>query len=399
VRTERILKPRLLILSGLYPNAENPVRGTFVRLQAEALAKDYAVRVIAWDFPSRAAIRNWKDSGVSVEHIHFPSCKRFFPASIPAFRLFALPRIKQALTQWKPDIVHVHDFAHLPGLYVLKGLLDGYAIPRFLTLHNLKSLPGLLNHSATNFIYSITLRKALSDWTRIFTVNPALAAEAGKYGSPVQCIGNGIPQAERKDFPALANIRGWLGSGAFKILAVGNLIPSKGFDLLISSVKALKDSGLQVRTLIVGEGTQRGSLQDLVAKLGLNSEIWIYGALPHAEVRSLYYEFDVFTLPSHSESFGIVYLEAAWAGIPSIGVRGQGIWGILKEDEEALFMEPNDQNGLTALLLRLAVNPAERHRLGDNAQKRCAQDFLLESVLHKVKDSYREASATGGESG
>ncbi len=385
------MKPKLLILSGLYPNPDNPERGNFVKLQAEELAREYEVRVVAWDFPCQAHGWRWREGGIEVDYLRFKTIKSFFPSSIPAFRYHVLPHVKRVCTRWKPDLIQVHDFAHLPGPWVLKSWLDRSAIPKFLTLHNLKSLPGLMNHPATNFIYASTLAKALGGWNCIFTVNQDLAAQAATYGSKVLCVGNGIKEADRIDSPALLEIREWLGNEATKILAVGNLIKSKGFDLLIRSMRDLQDEELKVRALIVGRGPEQQLLEDLGRELGLEQQVRIYGPLSHAEVRSLYFDFDLFALPSHSETFGVVYLEAAWAGIPSIGVRGQGIWGLFEPGSEALFMEPGNQASLTDLLRQLVVDPEMRKRLGKNAKARCEQEFRLEGVLAKVKAEYQRS--------
>lgn len=385
------MRPKLLILSGLYPNPDNPERGTFVKLQAEELAWEYDVRVIAWDFPGPARSWRWREGEIEVDYLRFKTMKSFFPSSIPAFRYNVLPHVKRICSRWKPDLIQVHDFAHLPGPWVLKSWLDRSTIPKFLTLHNLKSLPGLMNHPATNFIYATTLGKALGGWNCIFTVNQALATQATKYGSKVLCIGNGVKEADRMDNPVLREIREWLGIGATKILSVGNLIKSKGFDLLIRSVRDLRDKGLKARVLIVGRGPEQQFLEDLVRELGLEGQVRLYGPLPHGEVRSLYYDFDLFALPSHNETFGMVYLEAAWAGIPSIGVRGQGIWGLFDQGSEALFMEPGDQASLTDLMRQLMIDPELRKRLGRNAKTKCEREFRLERVLVKMKAEYRRS--------
>ncbi|HRZ77822.1 MAG TPA: glycosyltransferase family 4 protein, partial [Bacteroidales bacterium] len=173
--------------------------------------------------------------------------------------------------------------------------------------------------------------------------------------------------------------------------AVGNLIKSKGFDLLIRSVRDLRDEGLKARVLIVGRGPEQQFLEDLVRELGLEGQVRLYGPLPHGEVRSLYYDFDLFALPSHNETFGMVYLEAAWAGIPSIGVRGQGIWGLFDQGSEALFMEPGDQASLTDLMRQLIIDPELRKRMGRNAKTKCEREFRLERVLAKMKAEYKRS--------
>jgi glycosyltransferase involved in cell wall biosynthesis len=384
------VKKKLLLLSSLYPNPANPVRGTFVQEQVEELAKEYQVRVIAWDFPAAYLHQSWKEGTVEVDYIRFPSLKNFFPSSIAAFRHYVLPMVKKTFRDWQPDLIHAHDFAHIPGLYVLKGWLDNESIPRFLTLHNLKSLPGMQNHPITSFIYRLTLPRALNGWTRIFAVSQPLANYLEQYKSGVDFIGNGIRDINRADSPRLAKIREWLDEGGLKVLGVGNLIETKGFDILINSVGDLVKEGVDIRALIVGRGPNQSVLQGLVDTLGLRERVWLYGPMPHAEVRNLYFEFDTFVLPSYSETFGITYLEAAYAGLPVVGVKGQGIWGIFEEGKEALFIEPRDRQGLAMALKRLAENASERMNIGSNARKLVNERFKLDGVMAGIYARYRE---------
>lgn len=383
------MKRKLLILSSLFPNPDNTLRGTFVQSQAEELAKNFDVRIIAWDFPGMHHKR-WMDKGIEVDYIRFPSLKRFFPSSILMYKHFVLPVVKKIYMRWEPDLIHVHDYAHIPALYVLKGWLNGIRTPKFLTLHNLKSLPGLMNHPCTDFIYTKTLDRALSGWTWVFTVNKAQAAFMGKFSSAVEFIGNGIRTIQREDSPALQEIRAWLGLDSVKILSVGNLIDSKGFDLLILATKQLKAEGFKVKTLIVGSGSKRHELQRLIDEMGLDEEVWLHEPLPHGEIRNLYFDFDIFALPSYSETFGIVYLEAAFASLPLVGVKGQGIWGLFKEGIEALFIEPKDVTDLTAKLRYLSCNDQKRKSLGAQAASRLKRDFMLEDIMEKIVNRYKE---------
>ena len=385
------LKPKLLLLSALYPSPENPVRGSFVQAQAEELAKDYDIRVIAWDYPGACSHRRWREGAREVDYLRFPQVPGFFPSTLPVFVLYALPRIRRICRRWRPDLIQVHDFAHLPALYALKRWLDRDPTPKFLTLHNLKTLPGLMNKSASNFIYQRSLARALGGWNRVFTVNQNLAEAVRPYDPTVACVGNGITEIRREDSPALQEIRNWLGSDCVKILAVGNLIASKGLDLLIQATQRLTEQGLAARTVIVGGGPMQNELQRQIRSLGLSGQILLQPPLPPAVVRNLYFDFDIFALPSWSETFGIVYLEAMYAGLPVIGVRGQGIWGLFAEGEEALFAQPGDLDSLVAHLLWLAKNPQERRRLASNAARRLRSEYMLEAVLAKFKAAYAEA--------
>jgi teichuronic acid biosynthesis glycosyltransferase TuaC len=384
------MKPKLLILSSLYPNPDNTLRGIFVQSQAEELAKNFIVRIIAWDFPGKSHKR-WREKGIKVDNICFPTLKCFFPSAILTYKFFVLPFIKRVYKHWQPDLIHVHDFAHLPGVYILKGWLNGIQTPKFLTMHNLKSLPGLLNHPCTDIIYSKTLDRALSGWDCIFAVNNVQATFMRKYGSFVEFIGNGIRDIQREDSPDLHEIRAWLGLDSVKIVSVGNLIDTKGFDLLILSTHQLKAEGFKVKTLIAGEGPKSNDLHNMIDVLDLHEEVWLHNPMPHRDIRNLYFDFDIFALPSYSETFGIVFLEAAFASLPLVGVKGQGIWGLFEEGSEALFIEPKDLSDLTAKLRYLSCNDQVRKRLGAQAASKLKKNFMLENILDKIVCRYKDS--------
>ena len=379
---------KLLILTSLYPNPQNPVRGTFVREQVKVLEYEYNVRIIAWEFPVAFSHEMWRDGDSQVDYYRFPALVNFFPSAIPAFAWWMLPAIKRIYKEWQPDIIHVHEYTHIPSLYVLKYWLDGLPTPKYLTLHNLKSIPGLMNHASTDFIYRNTLKRALSGWSHIFCVNRKLMEYIQSFYTQTSFIGNGIRAMDRISSPSIDKIKDWLKTDRFHLIAVGNLLPSKGFDLLIEAVAILEKSGKTCQLLIVGSGEMEPRLQRLITKSRLNGNVWIHPPLPNEVVRSLYYEFDAYVMPSYSETFGIVYLEAMYADIPVIGVVEQGIYGLFEESKEALFCLPQDVSDLKDKIMLLYDNPALRKSLAKAAKTRLLKEYMLPCIVEKITQAY-----------
>ncbi|MDZ4120805.1 MAG: glycosyltransferase family 4 protein, partial [Candidatus Cloacimonadaceae bacterium] len=326
-----------------------------------------------------------------------PALAKFFPSAIPAFAWWMLPAIKKVYNSWRPDIIHVHDYAHIPALYVLKFWLDGLSIPKFLSLHNLKSIPGLMNRPSTDFIYRITLKRALSGWSGIFCVNKRLMEYIKTFCASTSFIGNGIRALERISAPPIDEVKAWFKADYFHLLAVGNLLPGKGFDLLIEAVASLNEAGENCQLLILGAGEMESKLHKLITERSLAGSVWIHPPLQYEILRSLYYDFDAFVLPSYSETFGIVYLEAMYADIPVIGVVGQGIYGLFREGREALFCLPQDVNDLKAKILNLADNPSLRVSLAKAAKARLLKEFMLPCVVKKITQIYEENLSTNEE--
>lgn len=89
---------------------------------------------------------------------------------------------------------------------------------------------------------------------------------------------------------------------------------------------------------------------------------------------------DVLCLPSHREGFGMVVIEAAAVGIPSIGSRIYGLTDAIVEGETGLFHNPGDGKGLGKQMMRLATHPQERFAMGEAARLRARKDFSQEAV-------------------
>jgi glycosyltransferase involved in cell wall biosynthesis len=98
------------------------------------------------------------------------------------------------------------------------------------------------------------------------------------------------------------------------ILGVGSLIPLKQFDQIIRLVAEIVDSHPGVRAVICGEGPEREKLQRLIHDLHLNSQIELRGELDHDSILGIMRESRILVHPSAYEGFGVVFLEALYAG-------------------------------------------------------------------------------------
>ena len=82
---------------------------------------------------------------------------------------------------------------------------------------------------------------------------------------------------------------------------------------------------------------------------------------------------DVFALPSRREGFGLVYVEAALHGVPSVGCAVGGVTDVIAHGETGLLVPPEDADALAGTLRRLADDPRWRRRLGAAAGPEAAE--------------------------
>jgi glycosyltransferase involved in cell wall biosynthesis len=160
-----------------------------------------------------------------------------------------------------------------------------------------------------------------------------------------------------------------VNDGVVALLAVGAVVPRKGYDLLVASLAALAQ--LPWRLTIVGDGARSpetfAQLTADVARRGLADRIVFRGAVSADELASLYASADLFVLPSRFEGYGMAYAEAIVHGLPVIGTTAGAIPQTVP-DSAGVLVAPDDVAALTAALRQLIDDPRERERLADGAR-------------------------------
>jgi glycosyltransferase involved in cell wall biosynthesis len=378
---------KLLIITDMYPYDSNPVAGVFVQHQARYLSAYYLVKVVATRFADSSMIEVSMDKGSEITRVGFRQLK-FFPLNTFRYILKVLPLVRGILRDWKPDIVHVHDCRHIPELFALRRVLVGFLGRKFLTAHNCKTLPGLAETKLHALAYRSTVRAAYSFWTHIFFVNERLRQALGQYMTiPYSSvIGNALPETLEQEVPD--ELLEWLSPGSFNIISAGNLVPAKGFDILTEAVVNIVKQGIRVRLTIVGEGPDRPSLEKQIKAVGMNGVIRLTGAIRNDVLRSYYQHFDAFALPSYSETFGIVYLEAMYSGIPVVGVLGQGIDGIIEDRVSGLLVKPKQVSDLEDKLLWLIDHPDDRVKMALAGKQLVEENYMMDSLIAKLRAEY-----------
>jgi phosphatidylinositol alpha-1,6-mannosyltransferase len=158
-------------------------------------------------------------------------------------------------------------------------------------------------------------------------------------------------------------------NGRKVILTVGRLAASeayKGHDRIIRCLRQLNATAERVVYLIVGSGNDQIRLKTLVRELGLLNSVIFAGSVPAEELGEHYALADVFAMPSTGEGFGIVFLEAAAAGLPIIGGNCDGSLDPLADGVIGMTIDPNDPNSLlNALMIGLSggIDAATPHSL------------------------------------
>jgi glycosyltransferase involved in cell wall biosynthesis len=114
------------------------------------------------------------------------------------------------------------------------------------------------------------------------------------------------------------------------------------------------------------------------------------GVLDDAGKRDFFAGMDVFALPSRSDSFGLVLLEAWANGVPNVAYRAGGIAGVIRHEEDGLLARCGDVVGLAAALRRLIDDGGLRRTFGASGRERAGRQFRWEDKLKTVRSVYEK---------
>jgi glycosyltransferase involved in cell wall biosynthesis len=158
------------------------------------------------------------------------------------------------------------------------------------------------------------------------------------------------------------------------LLAVGSVVPRKGYDVLVEALSLLLD--LPWRLTIVGDCSRdpatTARLRADIERHRLGSRITIMDAIPADRLGTLYASSDLFVLPSRYEGFGMAYAEAIAYGLPVIGTTAGAIPETVPT-AAGVLVPPDDIAALAAALRRLIEQPAEREKLAAGARAAAAE--------------------------
>jgi len=161
--------------------------------------------------------------------------------------------------------------------------------------------------------------------------------------------------------------------GVVRLLAVGSVVPRKGYDVLIAALATLAD--LPWRLSIAGDTGRdcvtAAKIEGDIACFKLTDRIALLGAVPSARLAELYRAADLFVLASRFEGYGMAYAEAVAYGLPTIGTTAGAIPDTLS-GESAILVKPDDVAALARALRRLIADSNERQKISSAARAAAA---------------------------
>lgn len=200
---------------------------------------------------------------------------------------------------------------------------------------------------------------------------------AQKYGvgqKAIKWLGNGVDLATFTSRPT-GNVRMQLGLGAGPlVLSVGRLVPRKGFDRLLEAWPKVLAAVPEAQLAIVGKGPLEAALAARAGEDSMKHSVHMLGHVSGAALPSLYASADLFVMPNRTmpdgdtEGFGLVFLEAAAAGTPSVGGRAGGVVDAIIDGETGVLVDGEDTSAIAFVVTDLLKDEVKRLRMADAAR-------------------------------
>jgi glycosyltransferase involved in cell wall biosynthesis len=294
------------------------------------------------------------------------------------------------------DVVHASAFPYAWPIVCARRLARRLRVPLVLTpfLHLGDPRDPF---DATRLGYtSPALRWLLGQADAVFVQTPGEHQAIRDGGVPAEKIvlqGLGVEPRECTGGNRAAARQAWgLGAEDRVIGHLANHSREKGTIDLLEAATQLWRQGTKARLLLAGpempnfrafwSGFSRAQPPEILA------QVTRLGALDDRQKRDFFAAIDIFALPSRSDSFGLVLLEAWANGVPNVAYRAGGIADVIRHEADGLLVACGDTSALARELGRLVAGDEERRRLGRAGQERIIRDFRWDDKLKLVRATF-----------
>ena len=226
-----------------------------------------------------------------------------------------------AFEYFKPDVIHVHHLTYrLPFSYIAS---DG-KVPIISTVHSLTAIKDESIDKRAKIVSLI--KKNTKKCKNIIFVSEKVKAEFAGYFqntmSNVYVVTNPVSIEKYKRVEkSVAQKKLGIKTNVPILLFVGSIDRNKGVYELVNAIKMINEDGRKVLLLMVGDGEEFKNLQEYIKRVSLSDTITMVGRREFQEILTYYSAADLFVLPSHSEGFSLVYIEAMACGLPVVGIK------------------------------------------------------------------------------
>lgn len=354
-------------------------------LGLELAKRGHSIHFVSYAPPMRLG-----NGDIERERIHFHSVDMLsYPLfEYPPYTLALASKLCEVAREHALDLVHMHyAIPHAISAYLAREMLKSERyLPVVTTLHGTDiTLVGRDPSFLPITRFGIEQSDAV---TAISNYLKEATQEAFCTGCSIKVIYNFIDADYYTRSPS-ETVRQSLAPGGEKIiLHVSTFRPVKRITDCIEVMARLKASRVRARLVMCGDGPERSEAEALAARLGVSDIVEFVGKRPQSEIRDYLSVADLLLLPSQTESFGLVALEAMACEVPVLATRVGGISEVVEDGETGYLFEVGDVDGMAGAAARILSDDGLRERMGRNGREVAAR-FATEKIIPQYEELYR----------
>lgn len=384
---------RILVVTHNYPRFPGDPAGAYVARLARAAADGGAeVRVIAphtrgtAEHEAAAGVRvhRFRYAPIGLERVGYRGetgtslwLQPFAVAMAPLYLWRFRRAARRAAAEFAPTVVHAHWW--FPGGWVAAGLGRPYVVTSHGSDVRLFDRGGAWRRLG---------RRVLSGAGAVTAASRFLAEDIQRHVGP-------LPRPVAVT-PMPVDVELFGAGGAVpkavppRLLYAGNLVPSKGVDVLLRAIALLRARGVACRGRIVGQGPSRSSLERLADELGISVDVEWSPFVPQQRMPAEYGASTVTVLPTRgqAEGLGLSLVEALLAGCAVVGTPAGGIPEVVEDGVTGLLARDNDPQDLAEKLAHLLGDAGLRERLTAAGRARVLETYSAASAARRFVALY-----------
>lgn len=354
-------------------------------LGLELARRGHEIHFITYSQPVRLALLN---PNVHYHEVNVPEYPLFH---YQPYELALSSKLVDMVKLYKIEVLHVHyAIPHAYAGYMAKQMLkdEGIDIPMVTTLHGTDiTLVG--NHPFYKPAVTFSINK--SDF--VTSVSQSLKDDTLKLfniKNEIQVIPNFIELDKIKKEDKSPCQRSVMANDEERIIThISNFRKVKRIPDIIAIFNKIQKE-IPAKLMMVGEGPEKEKADQLCRELGIQDKVIFFGN--SNEIDTILCQTDLFLLPSKTESFGLVALEAMACGVPVISSNAGGLPEVNKDGFSGYLSEVGDVDGMANNALKILKNQTDLDQFKKNALI-TAQQFDIKKILPLYEDLYQRAIA------
>ena len=245
---------------------------------------------------------------------------------------------------WMQKHHHTHLHVHFCTAVATVGYITSVAwrVPYSLSIHGPDEFFDAGEYHLTQKIEHAKFAFCISDFCR----SQVMRVTGPEHWDKVEVVRLGVdldlftPRTDRREADEVT-----------RVVCVGRLVPAKGQLILVSAVGKLIAEGYAVRLTLVGDGEDRGRIQDFVLRNNLENAVHFAGALNHQQTRQALKLADLFVLASFAEGLPVALMEAMAVEIPCISTFVAGIPELIRNRVDGLLVPSSSVEALASAMV------------------------------------------------